>query len=147
MKFFTTALLSAAAVSAENTAYEVRDFTASCIPHSKFCNYKFRVLQPGTMETWKYAMHCSAHIWSDDYLLPNVKNAQCGDGSERTFSVKRSKNGLSLYVSESVTTISYLIGKHFIPNKQLWQSKTPKAEIQVYKGPKDFNLDYVHSME
>lgn len=36
MKFFTTALLSAAAVSGY-AVYEVKDFTASCIPHSTFC--------------------------------------------------------------------------------------------------------------
>jgi hypothetical protein len=36
MKFFTTALLSAAAVSGY-AVYEVKDFTASCVPHSTFC--------------------------------------------------------------------------------------------------------------
>jgi hypothetical protein len=36
MKFFATALLSAAAVSGFSV-YDVKDFTASCVPHSTFC--------------------------------------------------------------------------------------------------------------
>ncbi|KAF9777957.1 hypothetical protein IL306_004301 [Fusarium sp. DS 682] len=139
MKFFTTALFSAAVVSATYPIYEVKHFTASCVPHSTFCNYDFDVIQAGTMETWKSPVHCSAHVQSANYLLPNVKNAECRDSS-RTFSVKRSKKGLTLYVSQPVSPISHTVGKHFIPNKELWQSKTPNAEIQKYKGPKHFKL-------
>ncbi|KAF4336916.1 22kda glyco [Fusarium beomiforme] len=140
MKFFTTALFSAAAVSAAYPVFEVKDFTASCIPHSTFCDYDFKVIQPGTMETWKTPVHCSAHVQSPNYLLPDVKHAKCGDDSSRVFSVKRSKKGLTLYISQPVSPISDTVGKHFIPNKQLWQSKTPNAEIQAYKGPKEFKL-------
>ncbi|KAF4959049.1 hypothetical protein FGADI_1927 [Fusarium gaditjirri] len=142
MKFFTTALLSAAVVSAYDV-FEVKDFTASCVPHSTFCNYEFKVIQPGTMETWEHPVHCSAHVQSANYLLPDVKNAKCGDNSSRTFSIKRSKKGLTFTVSQPVSPISDTVGKHFIPNKQLWQSKEPNAEIQAYKGPKNFKLSFV----
>ncbi|RKL21583.1 hypothetical protein BFJ68_g1895 [Fusarium oxysporum] len=141
MKFFATALLSAAAVSGYSV-YEVKDFTASCVPHSTFCNYEFKVIQSGSMETWKTPVHCSAHVQSANYLLPDVKDAKCKDSS-RTFSVKRSKKGLTFSVSQPVSPISNTVGKHFIPNKQLWQSKEPNAEIQAYKGPKDFKLNAV----
>ncbi|ENH66966.1 hypothetical protein FOC1_g10004597, partial [Fusarium oxysporum f. sp. cubense race 1] len=122
--------------------YEVKDFTASCVPHSTFCNYEFKVIQSGSMETWKTPVHCSAHVQSANYLLPDVKDAKCKDSS-RTFSVKRSKKGLTFSVSQPVSPISNTAGKHFIPNKQLWQSKEPNAEIQAYKGPKDFKLNAV----
>ncbi|KAF5656481.1 22kda glycoprotein [Fusarium heterosporum] len=139
MKFFATAILSAAAVS--GAIFDVKDFSATCIPHSTECHYEFKVIQPGTMETWKHPVHCSATVQSANYLLPNVKNAKCGDDSSRTFSVTRSKKGLNFSVSQPVSPISYTTGKHFIPNKQLWQSTAPNAEIQRYKGPKDFSLN------
>ncbi|KAF5625603.1 22kda glycoprotein [Fusarium sp. NRRL 52700] len=142
MKFFNTALLSAAAVSGFEV-YEVKDFTASCVPHSTFCNYEFKVIQSGTMENWKTPVHCSAHVQSKNYLLPDVEDADCKD-SARSFSIKRSKKGLKFTISEPVSVISDTVGEHFIPNKQLWQSKEPNAEIQVYKGPKDFKLKEIY---
>ncbi|KAM0340602.1 hypothetical protein ACHAPU_010439 [Fusarium lateritium] len=93
------------------------------------------------METWKHPVHCSATVPSANYLLPNVKNAKCGDDSSHTFPVTRSKKGLNLSVSQPISLISYTTGKHFIPNKQLWQSNAPNAEIQRYKGPKNFSFN------
>ncbi|KAM5347299.1 hypothetical protein ACJ41O_010304 [Fusarium nematophilum] len=140
MKFFTAAILSAAAVSAAPTpVFTVTDFSASCIPHSTQCRYAFHVIQPGTME--KTPVHCAALVTANtDGTLPNVKGAKC-DESSRTFDIVRSKKGLTFTVSQPITPSSDQSGKHFIPNKQLWISKKPNAEVQIYKGPKKFNLN------
>ncbi|CEI68114.1 hypothetical protein FVEN_g7618 [Fusarium venenatum] len=140
MKFFTTALVSAAAVSA-SSVFEVKDFSADCIPHSSQCRYAFHVIQPGTMETWENPVHCVALVQSNDGLLPNVKGAGC-DESSRTFDITRGKKGLTFTVSQPVTPSSNQTGKHFIPNKELWVSKKPNAEVQAYKGPEEFSLNY-----
>jgi hypothetical protein len=93
------------------------------------------------MESWEgHPVHCTALVQSNDGLLPNVKEAKCGDDSSRTFDIVRSKKGLTFSVSQPVSPISNTTAKHFIPNKELWVSKQPNAEVQAYKGPKDFKL-------
>ncbi|KAF4446655.1 22kda glycoprotein [Fusarium austroafricanum] len=137
---FLSALVSAAAVSAAATkypVYDVTEFSASCVPHSAECKYSFQVLQPGTMET--HPVHCSALVHTKNGLLPDVKNAKC-ENSSRTFSVVRSKSGLTFSVSQPVSPISNTVGKHFIQNKELEVSKQPNAAVQSYKGPKAFKL-------
>ena len=40
MKFSAAAIVAAAAAGVNaNAAFEVKDFSASCIPHSTFCEY------------------------------------------------------------------------------------------------------------
>ncbi|KAJ3550203.1 hypothetical protein NM208_g104 [Fusarium decemcellulare] len=138
MKFFTAAILSAAAVSA-TPVFTVSDFSAGCIPHSTQCSYAFGVLQPGTME--KTPVQCEALVSANtDGTLPNVKEGKCKESS-RTFDVVRSKKGLTLTVSQPITPASNQTGKHLIPNKQLVISNKPNAVVQSYKGPKKFNLN------
>ncbi|KAM0245903.1 hypothetical protein ACHAP5_005053 [Fusarium lateritium] len=140
MKFFATVLAAASAVSAATPVFEVREFSAGCIPHSSQCRYAFEVIQSGSMESWKgHPVQCTALVQSNNGLLPNVKEAKC-DESSRTFDIVRSKKGLTFSVSQPVTPSSNTTAKHFIPNKELWVSKQPNAEVQAYKGAKDFKL-------
>jgi hypothetical protein len=39
MKFSAATILAAAAAGVSGAAFEVKDFSASCIPHSTFCEY------------------------------------------------------------------------------------------------------------
>lgn len=92
------------------------------------------------MESWEgHPVHCDALVQSNDGLLPNVKEAQCKESS-RTFDIVRGKKGLTFSVSQPVSPISNTTAKHSIPNKELWVSKQPNAEVQAYKGPKAFKL-------
>ncbi|KAL4722255.1 hypothetical protein ACLX1H_011036 [Fusarium chlamydosporum] len=144
MKFSAAALLAAAAASVNGYSnFEVRDFTASCIPHSTFCDYSFKVIKPNSMDTWKNAVECKARAQSSNYLLPDIKDGKCKDSS-RTFDITRTKKGLTFEISSPISPISNTTGRHFIPNKELTQSKEPNAEIQSYKGPKAFELTQVN---
>ncbi|KAF5665576.1 22kda glycoprotein [Fusarium heterosporum] len=140
MKFFATALFAATAVSAAYPVFEVHEFSAGCIPHSANCKYSFEVIQSGSMESWEgHPVKCSALVQSNNGLLPDVKEAQCEESS-RTFDIVRSKKGLTFSVSQPVSPISNTTAKHVIPNKELWVSKQPNAEVQAYKGAKAFKL-------
>ncbi|KAJ4329272.1 hypothetical protein N0V84_000165 [Fusarium piperis] len=138
MKFFTAAVLSVAAVSA-SPVFTVSDFYAGCIPHSAQCSYSFGVIQPGTEE--KTPVRCSIMLGATKGgNLPDVKEGQC-KGSSRTFKVVRSKKGLTLTVSQPITPSSNQTGEHFIPKKEIVKSDEPNAEVQTYKGPKNFDLN------
>ncbi|QPC73140.1 hypothetical protein HYE68_003892 [Fusarium pseudograminearum] len=140
MKFSAATLLAAAAsVSAATAVFEVKDFTASCIAHSTFCDYKFKVIQPNSMETWEHAVVCNARAQSTDYTLPDIKDGKCKDSS-RTFTVTRSDKGLLVKISQPVSPKSNTVGEHFIPKSLLFQSEVPNAEVQMYNGPKDFEF-------
>ncbi|KAJ4122952.1 hypothetical protein NW768_009943 [Fusarium equiseti] len=143
MKFSAAAIIAAAAAGVNGASnFEVKDFTASCIPHSTFCDYSFKVIQPNSMETWKNAPKCTAHVQSTNYLLPDVYNGKC-EGSSRTFDISHTKKGLVFTVKQQITPNSFTIGRRTIPNKELTQATTPNAEIQSYKGPKQFKLTQI----
>ncbi|KAG8666632.1 hypothetical protein FPOAC2_11748 [Fusarium poae] len=139
MKFSVAALLTAAASVSAVSNFEVRDFTASCVPHSTFCNYSFKVIQPNSMETWKNAVECSARAQSTDYSLPNIKDAKCKDSS-RTFSITRISKGLGFIISQPISPKSDTIGDYLIPLDQIVTKKENNAEVQAYNGPKSFKL-------
>ncbi|GKU07928.1 22kda glycoprotein [Fusarium langsethiae] len=139
MKFSAAALLTAAASVSATSNFEVRDFTASCIPHSTFCSYSFKVIQPNSMETWKNAVECNARAQSGDYTLPDIKDGKCKDSS-RTFSVTRGEKGLTFTISQPISPKSDTVGEHLIPKSELIQATTPNAEVQSYNGPKSFQL-------
>ncbi|KAH7192891.1 uncharacterized protein B0J16DRAFT_333884 [Fusarium flagelliforme] len=144
MKFSAAAIVAAAAAGVNaNAAFEVKDFTASCIPHSTFCDYSFKVIQPNSMDTWKNAPKCTAHIQSANYMLPDVYNGKC-EGSSRTFDIHHTKKGLVFTVKQQITPNSFTTGRRTIPNKELTQATTPNAEIQSYKGPKQFELTQIN---
>ncbi|RGP78935.1 22kda glyco [Fusarium longipes] len=143
MKFSVAALFTAAASVSAVSNFEVRDFTASCIPHSTFCEYSFKVIQPNSMDTWKNAPECLARAQSTNYLLPDIKGGKCKDSS-RTFDINHTKKGLVFTISQPISPKSDTVGRHIIPTKELTQSTTPNAEVQSYKGPKSFQLTQVN---
>lgn len=95
------------------------------------------------MDTWENAPKCTAHIQSANYLLPDVYNGKC-EGSSRTFDIHHTKEGLVFTVKQQVTPKSFTTGRRTIPNKELKQATTPNAEIQSYKGPKQFELTQIN---
>ncbi|KAM0227818.1 hypothetical protein ACHAPO_011195 [Fusarium lateritium] len=139
MKFSVAALLTAAASVSSTFNFEVQGFTASCIPHSTFCNYSFKVIQPNSMETLKNAVECSARAQSTDYYLPDIKDAKCKDSS-RTFSITRMGKGLGVIISQPITPKSDTIGDYLIPMDQLVQKTENNAQVEVYNGPTSFEL-------
>ncbi|CAG7564522.1 unnamed protein product [Fusarium equiseti] len=144
MKFSAVILATAAATGATADAvFNVRDFTASCTPHSAMCSYSFNVIQPGTMDTEGY--DCTAKVpGAGPGELPEVKAGTCLPSS-RTFDVVRSDEGLTLTVSVQVSPNSFTKGSHLIPNKEIKTVKgdTPTGDVQAYDGPKDFPLERV----
>ncbi|KAF4980513.1 hypothetical protein FZEAL_3501 [Fusarium zealandicum] len=141
MKFFATALVSAAAVSA--SLFEVRDFSASCMDHSTQCRYAFHVIRTGSMATWKHPTHCAVLVGSGTGLLPNVKDAECDSSSSKTFDVVRGQKGLTLTITQGVSASNNESASHHIPYKQLQLTKPTQATLQSYKGPTRFFLDEV----
>ncbi|CEI39792.1 hypothetical protein FVEN_g2073 [Fusarium venenatum] len=139
MKFSAAALLTAAASVSATSNFEVQDFTASCVPHSTFCNYSFKVIQPNSMETWKNAVECSARAQSTDYSLPDIKDAKCKDSS-RTFSITRMGKGLGVMISQPVSPKSNTVGDYLIPMDQLIQKNENNAQVEAYNGPTSFEL-------
>ncbi|KAJ4010944.1 hypothetical protein NW752_007517 [Fusarium irregulare] len=144
MKFSAVVLATAAATGATADAvFNVRDFTASCTPHSAMCDYSFNVIQPGTMDTEGY--DCTAKVpGAGPGELGEVKAGTCLPSS-RTFDVVRSDEGLILTVSVQVSPNSFTKGSHLIPNKEIKTVKgdTPTGDVQAYDGPKDFPLERV----
>ncbi|KAJ4109663.1 hypothetical protein NW768_012099 [Fusarium equiseti] len=142
MKLSAVALVTATATGATADAvFNVRDFTASCTPHSAI--YTFNVIQPGTMDTEGY--DCTAKVpGAGPGELPEVKAGTCLPSS-RTFDVVRSDEGLTLTVSVQVSPNSFTKGSHLIPNKDIKTVKgeTPTGDVQAYDGPKDFPLERV----
>ncbi|KAI0006254.1 hypothetical protein F4779DRAFT_29978 [Xylariaceae sp. FL0662B] len=133
------AAASAAAINKREAVFKVSDFSASCIPHSSQCQYSFGVLQPGTMETTP--VKCSAMLTSNN-SLPDVPEGQgkC-ENSSRTFTVKRSAEGLTLTVKQPVTPSSDQSGSHLIPKDQIVSGTQPNAQVESYQGEPNFDLN------
>ncbi|KAK5655706.1 hypothetical protein OQA88_5639 [Cercophora sp. LCS_1] len=131
---------SAAAINRDYAVFEVRNFTASCVPHSAMCQYSLNAFQPGTMDTLGY--DCTAWgVGGGPGLLPEIKDGTCPPSS-RTFDVVRTEGGFNLIVSVQVSRLSFTRGSHFVPDEQIQviDGVTPTGNYAAYVGPKDFPL-------
>ena len=137
---------SAAAITERQGTYypfEVRDFTASCVPHSALCFYSLNLFMPGTMDTQGYNCTASA-VTTGLGSLPEIKGGTCLPSS-RTFDVVRSNEGMTVIGSVQVSRLSYTRGAHLIPNEQIkvMPGVTPTGDYTAYVGPKDFSLESI----
>ncbi|KAK4450471.1 hypothetical protein QBC34DRAFT_349230 [Podospora aff. communis PSN243] len=147
MKFSILALAATAAAATiqldqrQYHPFEVRNFTASCVPHSAMCFYTLNAFMPGTMDTQGY--DCSASGIGGPGTLPEIQGGTCLPSS-RTFDVRRTEGGMNLIVSVQVSRLSYTRGIHFIPDEQIQvvSGVTPTGDYVKYVGPKDFMTEY-----
>ncbi|KAK4183426.1 hypothetical protein QBC35DRAFT_112978 [Podospora australis] len=138
---FQAAVASAAAIAKRDVVFKIRDFSATCVPHSALCFYSFNMFQPGTMDTLGY--DCAASGVGGGVIgLPEVKQGTCPPSS-RTFDAIPSEDGLTLIGRVQVSRLSYTTGSYFIPKDhiQVIKGVTPTGDYTAYVGPKDFDLE------
>ncbi|KAK4220790.1 hypothetical protein QBC38DRAFT_378330 [Podospora fimiseda] len=140
----SAAAIDTSVIDKRDVVFNVRDFSASCVPHSALCFYSFNVVHTGTMDVLGYECTASAVGVGVPASLPEIQNGTCPPSS-RTFDVVRSEDGITLIVSVQVSRLSFTRGSYFIHNEQIQLIKgvTPTGDYTAYVGPKDFDLERI----
>ncbi|RYP07678.1 hypothetical protein DL764_002362 [Monosporascus ibericus] len=114
--------------------YKIVDFVASCIPHSTYCSYDFKVNHDPIFEP----DHCEAFVQGPDNL-PSIEEGKCPDNPAFTWSTDRTQDGgldfKIWYAFNSRSNITYC---HSIPASDISSENNGAVTTERYTGPSEF---------
>ncbi|KAH7026647.1 uncharacterized protein B0I36DRAFT_331078 [Microdochium trichocladiopsis] len=140
MKFFTTLSLATAASAAtlehrQAPSKQIGSFSASCIPHSAFCNYQFTVKPDPSLPP----SHCNG-TYIGSGTLPAVGDGKCADNAAYTWGIVSTQDGGYRfgvwYPLNSRSNITYC---HQITPDEIEVVDGGSVQTAHYIGPTEFD--------
>ncbi|KAI6086861.1 hypothetical protein F4821DRAFT_237614 [Hypoxylon rubiginosum] len=138
---FAAATASGAALKRGATSFNVTGFSASCIPHSVYCNYEFSVITIPTSASPsgnESPAKCQLMLQGPD-ILPEVAMTGC-EGLAYSWGVDKLDGGLRLNVTTPQDSHTNYTGSYSIAPDQLVIEQNGAVVDQRYIGLPNFEV-------